>query len=99
MKSGSGDLVVEEAHEGLSLTTASGDLAVRRMHRGELRASNVSGDIAVGIPAGVPVWTDISTLTGSVSSTLQGAGQPEDGQDYVEVRAKTVSGDIHLLER
>ena len=42
------------------------------------------------------MWTDISCITGQVSSNLQGAGQPEEGQDYIEVRAKTVSGDIHL---
>jgi DUF4097 and DUF4098 domain-containing protein YvlB len=98
VKSGSGDMRVREAHSDLALSTASGDLAVGRMHRGSLQAKNVSGDIHVGIPAGVPVWTDIGAVTGSVSSNLEGAGQPEEGQDFIEVRAKTVSGDI-LLEQ
>ena len=98
VKSGSGDMRVREAQDGVVLSTASGDLVVDLMHRGELRASNVSGDIRVGIPADVPVWTDVSTVTGSVRSSLEGAGRPEDGQDYVELRAKTVSGDI-LLEQ
>jgi DUF4097 and DUF4098 domain-containing protein YvlB len=98
VKSGSGDMRVREAHSDVALSTASGDLAVGRMHRGSLQAKNVSGDIQVGIPANVPVWTDISAVTGSVSSNLEGAGQPEEGQDYIEVRAKTVSGDI-LLEQ
>jgi DUF4097 and DUF4098 domain-containing protein YvlB len=98
VKSGSGDMRVREAHSDLALSTASGDLAVGRMNRGSLQAKNVSGDIHVGIPANVPVWTDISAVTGSVASNLEGAGQPEEGQDYIEVRAKTVSGDI-LLEQ
>jgi hypothetical protein len=98
VKSGSGDMRVREAQDGVALSTASGDLVVDSLHRGELRASNVSGDIRVGIPGGVPVWTDVSTVTGSVRSTLVGAGRPEDGQDYIELRAKTVSGDI-LLEQ
>ena len=98
VKSGSGDLRVREARDGVSLSTASGDLVVDTLHRGELRASNVSGDIRVGIPGGIPVWTDISTVTGSVRSSLAGAGKPEEGQDFVELRAKTVSGDI-LLEQ
>ena len=98
VKSGSGDLTVDEAMHDVGLSTASGDLVVGEVHRGQVAAKNVSGDIRIGVPAGVPVWTDISTFTGSVRSNLQGAGQPEEGQDYIELRAKTVSGDI-LLEQ
>lgn len=99
VKSGSGDMTVRRAQDDVSLSTASGDLVVETMLRGQLQAKNVSGDIRVGIPAGVPVWTDLSTVTGRVRSSLQGAGQPDEGQDWVELRAKTVSGDIHLEER
>lgn len=98
VKSGSGDMRVREAHTDVALSTASGDLTVDLLHRGSLQATNVSGDIRVGIPANVPVWTDISCVTGSVSSNLDGAGQPEEGQDFIEVRAKTVSGDIVLAQ-
>ena len=52
-------------------------------------AKNASGDVRVGIPAGVPVWTDVSSVTGQVHSDLQGAGEPAEGQDYIELRAKT----------
>ena len=96
VKSGSGDLRVRDARDGVELGTASGDLRVDRLHRGRLNAKNVSGDIHIGIPAGVPVWTDITSMTGSVSSDLDGAGQPAEGQAYIELRAKTVSGDITL---
>jgi DUF4097 and DUF4098 domain-containing protein YvlB len=98
VKSGSGDMRVRDAHADVELSTASGDLVVELMRRGQLAAKNVSGDIRVGIPAGVPVWTDVSSMTGHITSSLQGAGQPADGQDYVELRAKTISGDI-LLEQ
>jgi DUF4097 and DUF4098 domain-containing protein YvlB len=96
VKSGSGDLRIRDARNGVELGTASGDLQVVRLHRGRLTAKNVSGDIHVGVPAGIPVWTDITCMTGSVSSDLEGAGQPAEGQDYIELRAKTVSGDITL---
>jgi DUF4097 and DUF4098 domain-containing protein YvlB len=98
VKSGSGDMRLREAHTDVAMSTASGDVVVGTMHRGAFQAKNVSGDIRVGVPANVPVWTDISCVTGQVSSDLQGAGQPEEGQDYVEIRATTVSGDIHLEE-
>ena len=96
---GSGDLRVHEAGADVRLTTASGDLVVDTIHRGQLQAKNVSGDIRVGIPAGVPVWTDVTSVNGEVTSTLEGAGRPAEGQDYVELRAKTVSGDVHLEQR
>jgi DUF4097 and DUF4098 domain-containing protein YvlB len=99
LKSGSGDMRVHEMQTDASLSTASGDLVVDLIHRGQLAARNVSGDITIGVAGGVPVWTDVNTVTGSVSSSLQGAGQPEEGQDHIELRAKTVSGDIYLEQR
>jgi DUF4097 and DUF4098 domain-containing protein YvlB len=98
-KSGSGDLRVREAGDDVTLSTASGDLVVDRFLRGRLSAKNASGDITVGVPAGVPVWTDVSTLTGSVRSSLQGAGEPGEGEEFIELRAKTVSGDVTLEQR
>ncbi|NUR09137.1 MAG: DUF4097 family beta strand repeat protein [Nocardioidaceae bacterium] len=96
VKSGSGDLTIDDAQHDVVLNTASGDLYVGQVHRGQLTARNVSGDIRVGVPAGIPVWTDISTMTGSVRSSLEGAGEPAEGQDFIELRAKSVSGDISL---
>ncbi|MFL6138474.1 MAG: DUF4097 family beta strand repeat-containing protein [Frankiaceae bacterium] len=96
LKSGSGDARVGEARSDVTASTASGDVLVETMHVGRLQAKNVSGDIHVGVPAGVPVWTDVSTLTGHIHSSLAGAGEPSDGQPFIELRAVTVSGDIRL---
>ena len=96
IKTGSGDLEVKRSESDVSLTTASGDLAIRHAPRGRITAKNVSGDVRVGIPAGTPVWTDLNTVTGSVASDLQSVGKPADGQDFVELRATTVSGDVVL---
>jgi DUF4097 and DUF4098 domain-containing protein YvlB len=96
LKSGSGDLKVHDATGDVALTSGSGDLLVDRFPAGKLTAKNASGDIRVGIPAGVPVWTDITSVSGRVHSSLEGAGQPSEGQDYIEVRARTVSGDVEL---
>jgi hypothetical protein len=99
VKTGSGSLRVHQPEGDVSLSTASGDLTVDLMGTGQLAAKNVSGDIRVGVPGGVPVWTDISTLSGSVRSNLAGAGQPAEGQEFLELRAKTVNGDIVLEQR
>jgi DUF4097 and DUF4098 domain-containing protein YvlB len=98
-KTGSGDLHVRRPEADVVLQTASGDVTVDVMGAGQLAAKNVSGDIRVGVVGGLPVWTDISTVTGTVSSTLAGAGQPAEGDPYLELHAKTVSGDIYLEQR
>ena len=46
----------------------------------------------------MPVWTDISTVTGASAPTSTAPASPQEGADHVEVRAKTVSGDIVLTE-
>jgi DUF4097 and DUF4098 domain-containing protein YvlB len=97
-KTGSGDVVVREADADVSLTTGSGDLTVRTVRRGRVTVKGASGDVALGIPAGTPVWTDISTVSGDIRSGLRPAGKPEDGASHVEVRARTVSGDVVLAE-
>jgi DUF4097 and DUF4098 domain-containing protein YvlB len=98
VKSGSGDLELKRSESDVSLTTASGDLVIGHAPRGKISAKNVSGDVRVGIPSGTPVWTDINTVTGSVASNLPSTGKPADGQDYVELRATTVSGDVRLVQ-
>ncbi|MEP6815647.1 MAG: DUF4097 family beta strand repeat-containing protein [Marmoricola sp.] len=98
LKTGSGDLTVQRAETDLSLSTASGDLEVGRFSRGGLRAKSASGDVRIGIPRGVPVWTDITSVSGRVGSDLEPTGQPAEGQEHAEVRATTVSGDVVLRQ-
>lgn len=98
VKTGSGDLYVAKAAGDVSLSTGSGDLQVDRVTKGSVTLRGASSDARVGIPAGTPVWTEISTLSGSIRSTLEPTGAPAEGQDHVEVRIKTVSGDIDLAQ-
>jgi DUF4097 and DUF4098 domain-containing protein YvlB len=98
VKTGSGDLHVGTAGDDVSMSTGSGDLTVDTARRGRLTAKGASGDVKVGIPAGTPVWTDITTVSGEIRSSLQGAGEPQPGDDHVELRAKTVSGDVILVQ-
>ena len=98
VKTGSGDLRVTEADAGVSLSTGSGDLMVDSARRGRVTLKSASGDAQIGIPAGTPVWTDISTVSGDISSNLESTGAPEEGADHVELRVKTVSGDVLLRQ-
>lgn len=96
LKSGSGAVAVQDAGGDVALTSGSGDVVVGRIARGGVAARAASGDVTIGIPPGTPVWTDVTTVSGAIHSTLVSAGRPAPGQDFVEVRARTVSGDVHL---
>ncbi len=98
VKTGSGDLKIGRTRSDVGLTTGSGDLEIETVSAGRVQVKGASGVVRVGVPAGVPVWTDVSTVSGEIRSSLVGAGQPEPGADHVEVRAKTVSGDIVLTQ-
>lgn len=98
MRSGSGDIRVGESASDLDATTASGDVAIEQVRRGAIKATTASGDVRVGVGAGIPVWTDIRTISGEIRSDLRGAGQPEPGQDHVEIHVTTSSGDVTLRE-
>ena len=95
-KTGSGNLRVREASGDAALRTGSGGIFVEKASRGQLVAKTGSGDVRVGIPASVPVWTDIQSGSGQVHNGLQGVGEPAEGQEYLELRAKTGSGSVYL---
>lgn len=96
VKTGSGDLEVVEAETDVAMATGSGDTTIRTIRSGRISSKGASGDVHVGIPDGTPVWTDISSVSGRVTSQVRGVGEPEEGAPYVEVRATTVSGDVVL---
>ncbi|WP_055045466.1 DUF4097 family beta strand repeat-containing protein [Devosia sp. A16] len=98
VKTGSGDIKVGDAGTDVTLKTGSGDLTIGTARRGRVTVEGATGDAHVGVPSGIAVWTDISTVTGRIHSTLRGAGQPADGADHLEIRARMVTGDVILTE-
>jgi DUF4097 and DUF4098 domain-containing protein YvlB len=98
VKTGSGDLKVVTSNADLSMSTGSGDVTVTTARRGRVSVKGASSDLSIGIPSGTPVWTDINTVTGSIRSNLGGVGAPQEGQEHVQLEARTVSGDITLRE-
>lgn len=96
VNSASGDICIDEAADDVTVDSASGDQHLSRVTRGRVRLNSASGDLHVGVADGTPVWLDVNTLTGSVSSALSGGEPPGDGEAAVELRVNTVSGDISL---
>lgn len=98
LKTGSGNLNVHDASDDAVLSTATGDVAVGRFSRGRLKATSASGDISIGVPPDIPVWTDISSATGGIRSNLVGAGRPTEGQEHIRLRARTATGQVVLAQ-
>ncbi len=96
VKTGSGDATVGSLGGEAVFTTGSGDLQVAEVGAGRITAKTASGDVRIGVVPGTPVWTDVRTLSGRLTSTLPSTGEPAADQPYLEVRATTASGDVTL---
>lgn len=96
----SGDVRVARASDDVHIGSASGDVRVERYDGADLTIKSISGDVTVGLPAGIRVDPDLSTLSGrTMLPTPSGTGaSTSSGGDrrVVRVRIKTVSGDIAL---
>ncbi len=96
-KSASGDVKIGRVGRSVTGRTASGDVRVLSVGSGTVEADSASGDITIGIAAGVAAWLDLQSVSGDVSSTLDDADAPVAGDATVTVRARTLSGDIRIV--
>jgi DUF4097 and DUF4098 domain-containing protein YvlB len=94
----SGDAIVGEAKGPLSVATVSGDQEIGAVEAGEIKLQSVSGDVRVGVRPGRRLWIDATSVSGSMSSELATGDTPEwSGDVEIEVRARTVSGDVRIV--
>ena len=97
VQTASGDVQIEAADDRVNATVVSGDLDLGAVMRGDVSTQSVSGDVTIGVRRGSKVYLDCTTLSGDTSPELdlQNDAPAGDGP-LVEIRAKTVSGDIHI---
>jgi putative adhesin len=95
----SGDFELGEAFDDISIATVSGDQEVAALRGGErAKVQSVSGDVRVGIAPGLRLWIDGSSVSGSIRSDLELEDAPADEEGpVVELRARTVSGDVQIV--
>jgi DUF4097 and DUF4098 domain-containing protein YvlB len=97
VRSASGDVSVGELEGDLKVQTASGDQRVASAARGKVTLQAASGDLEIGIRRGSKLWVDASSMSGATSSELELGDAPSDGEGpLVELKAKTMSGDIEI---
>lgn len=94
----SGDVVVNEAKAALSVATVSGDQEIGSVETGEVKLQSVSGDVRVGVRPGLKLWIDATSVSGSMTSELpMDDGPARSGEPEIELRARTVSGDVRIV--
>ena len=93
----SGDVTIEEAYDNVNANTVSGDQQHLAVTAGNVSAHSVSGDVTIGVRRGSRVWLDCNTVSGDTSSELDlSTDAPQGDGPLLELRAKTVSGDITI---
>jgi hypothetical protein len=93
----SGDVRIAEAYDNVSANTVSGDQDHGAVMTGHVAAHSVSGDVRIGVRRGSRVFLDCNTVSGDTSSELELTPDAATGDGpLVEIRAKTVSGDIRI---
>jgi Putative adhesin len=97
VKTASGDVEVGSAGGDVSITTASGDVGIARATGGTVGVKTVSGDVEVGVVPGLRVWLDLSSISGRMTSQLDG-DDAATGNDPAQltVAVRTVSGDLRV---
>ncbi len=92
----SGDISLGEGHHDVSANSASGDISLALVHAGKVGVSTASGDVSVGVVGGTATWLDLHSLSGDIDTDQADDNGPTDGEDKLELRVNTVSGDIRV---
>lgn len=95
----SGDVRIVEAADDVEIASASGDIRVDRFDGGSIAVRALSGDVHLGLPSGIRVEPDLSSLSGRTrlpaprTSAMPITDRPP---RVVRVGVRTVSGDITI---
>ena len=93
----SGDISIGEAYDNVNANSVSGDQDHGAVMQGVVAAHSVSGDVTIAVRRGSTAFLDCTTVSGDTVSELElTSDAPAGSGPLVEIRAKTVSGDIRI---
>jgi DUF4097 and DUF4098 domain-containing protein YvlB len=92
----SGDLRVLECDGDIAVGSTSGDVRIAQCCGSEISVRSISGDVRVGLPSGIRVEAEISTLSGRASVPQPASASDTRDRRAVRLNLRTVSGDIRV---
>jgi DUF4097 and DUF4098 domain-containing protein YvlB len=95
----SGDVTVREAADSVKVESVSGDVQLDAVESGDVQLNSISGDLRVGIKRGSRVGVDATAVSGDLDSDIElGSDEGARGEEgpLVELRARTISGDLRI---
>lgn len=92
----SGDVRVDAADDDVVIGTASGDVRIERFGGSSIQVKCISGDVSIGLPAGIRVEPDIVTLSGRTILPTPASSDATGERRVVRVGLRTVTGDIRI---
>ncbi|OBF79194.1 hypothetical protein A5791_11765 [Mycobacterium sp. 852002-51163_SCH5372311] len=95
-KAASGSLTVGRLRGSVKSRSASGSVDIVAAVSGAVSAGSSSGDVEVGVAEGTAARLDINTGSGHVTSQLQPADGPQEGDETLLVQVRSGSGDIRI---
>jgi hypothetical protein len=93
-KGASGSLTVDRLRGDVRSQSASGSVTIAAAVRGAVSAHTSSGEVIVGVVEGTAVRLDIVTASGAVTTRLQPADGPEQGDETLILGVRSSSGDV-----
>lgn len=92
----SGVLRVDDCDGDVMVGSTSGDVRLGRCGGSEIAVRSISGDIRVGLPTGIRVDAEISTLSGRATLPEPAPATDQRQRRAVRLNLRTVSGDIRV---
>lgn len=92
----SGDVRISRASDDVEVSTATGDVRIDRYDGSDLVVKTTTGRVAVGLPSGIRVHPDLSTLSGRTRLPAPSSDAHHGDRRVVRVRLRTISGDIDI---
>jgi len=92
----SGSVSLGHAYGNVEVKNTNGDIRVAQVTRGKVVLETTRGSVSVGVPEGVPAHLDARTLIGSLNSVLDHSDAPVDSDQAIQLRARTIYGDVEI---
>ncbi|MFJ3906025.1 DUF4097 family beta strand repeat-containing protein [Streptomyces sp. NPDC090025] len=89
-----GRVTVGVAEAGVDVRSSHGSITIGELVRGSATLQTSLGGIEIGIREGTAAWLDVHSKVGAVRNSLGPAEGPAEGDETVEIHARTSAGDI-----